>query len=90
MECMQGMSRVELLHYPPQGLELAQALSLLGVECHGHRENQEVCPSNLEADGRRHIKIHKPAQTLLGVEGQGPVKIMKPAPAICRLKASVT
>jgi len=41
----------------------------------GSHENQEACPSNLEAEGKCHVKIHKPAEALLGVEGQGPMKI---------------
>jgi len=46
----------------------------------GSHENQEPCLSNVEADGKCHMKIHKPAQALLGVEGQGSMKIRKPAP----------
>ena len=52
-------------------------------------ENQEACPRQLEAEGKCHMKIHKPAQALLGVEGQGPVQIREPAPEIWRLQANV-
>jgi len=51
----------------------------------GSHENQEACPSNLEAEGKCHMKFHKPAQALLGVEGEGPMKIRKPAQALWRL-----
>jgi len=32
----------------------------------GPHENQEVCLSNLEAETKWNMKIHKPAQALLG------------------------
>jgi hypothetical protein len=39
----------------------------------------------LKAEGKCHMKIHKPSQALLGVEGEGPVKIRKLAQALWRL-----
>jgi hypothetical protein len=49
------------------------------------QESQEACPRTLKAEGKCHMKIHKPARALLGVEGEGPVKIRKLAQALWRL-----